>query len=100
MSSALSESQPPVCSAGKARGWSATAAALLRAVLGQPPPGAGMGSGPALPGHKLTVTLLGQGAGWEHGSQIETEKGQMIFQELKSEQRKRKGAERGRGKLS
>lgn len=77
-----------------------TAVALLRAVLGQPPPGAEMGSGPALPGHKLTVTLLGQGAGWEHGFQIETEKGQMIFQELKSEQRKRKGAERGRGKLS
>lgn len=100
MPSAVSESPPAVCSVGKERGWSATAVALLRAVLGQPPLGAEMGSGPALPGHKLTVTLLGQGAGWEHGFPIETEKGQMIFQVLKSKQRKRKGAERGRGKLS
>lgn len=96
----MSESQPPVFSVGKERGWSATAVALLRAVLGQPPLGAEMGSGPALPGHKLTVTLLGLGAGWEHGFQMETEKGQMIFQVLKSKQRKREGAERGRGKLS
>lgn len=84
----------PLCVQLGKRGWSATAVALLRAVLGQPPPGAEMGSGPVLHGHKLTITLLGQGAGWEHGFQMEPEKAQMIFQVLESKQRKSRAGER------
>jgi hypothetical protein len=55
-----------------------------------------MGSGPALPGHKLTVTFFGPAVGWEYGFHFETEKEQMVFPVLISKQRE----QGGKGKIS